>query len=56
MFVKARVWFFLFVALRARPAVGTDNYSYKSGEFAIVSGGRRDRDRGLYDSETTLKR
>jgi hypothetical protein len=40
MFVKVRVWFFLLVVLCARPAVGTDNYSYKSGEFAIISGGR----------------
>ena len=38
--MKLRVGLLLLLLVSARPALGTDNYSYKSGEYAIVSGGR----------------
>lgn len=37
---KWRAWFLLFPLLWAKPAAATDNYSYRAGEYAVISGGR----------------
>jgi hypothetical protein len=37
---KVRAWFLLLLLLWARPAAATDNYSYRAGEYATISGGR----------------
>src|SRR3954470_12937752 len=36
----ACVWFALFLLLCVVPVVATDNYSYKTDEYATISGGR----------------
>ncbi len=40
VFRKEGAWFLLLVLLWARPVAATDNYSYQTNEYAIISGGR----------------
>lgn len=38
--LKARIWLLLLSLLSARPVTATDNYSYRDGEYAVISGGQ----------------